>query len=132
MLGLSNGYLSLLETGARLPRPSVTLAQRIAVAFHRPTEEALAAQGLRAETTADRTTLIDRAFRRLVLDPELMPAGMDARHWLDAFSTRQKLQILELAQNVFAWARLADDEHADPEDAEVFDILQRFPTEAAR
>lgn len=126
-LGVSNGYLSLIETGERLPRPSVTLAQRIAVAFNRPTDEVLAAQGLRPEALIDRSTLIERAFRMLMRHPALSPQGMDAPFWLDSFSTRQKNQIVEFAQKLKGW-EIPDADQETPEDTLVIDILEGFLT----
>lgn len=130
-LGISNGYLALLETGERQPRATVTLAQRIAAAFGRPTAEVFAEMGLHPETSTDRTTLLDSMFRHLVLHPDLMPRGMDATHWLDSFSARQKSQIIELAQNLYDWDP-PDEEDETEEDSRLLHLLEGFPADSSR
>lgn len=127
-IGISNGYLSQMETGERLPKATIPLMNKIAETYERPIAEVLAAAGIREAGEPDRRAQINRAFRRLVLHPDLMPARMDGKHWLDSFSTRQKLQIIELAQRVFDW----DPAEGDKADDAVLEILDGFPTAFTR
>ncbi len=74
-----------------------------------------------------RNVLIERAFRSIVLHPELAPLGMDAKYWLDSFSTRQKLQWIEFAQKLARWKPAeADETH----DKEILEVLNAFAVAA--
>ncbi len=127
-IGISNGYLSQIETGERLPKATIPLMDKIAEAYQRPIAEVFAAAGVRPAGAPDRRAQIHRAFRNLVLHPDLVPVGMGAKQWLDSFSTRQKLQIIELAQRVFDWEPSEDDE----DDAAAMGVLDAFPTAYTR
>ncbi len=96
-LGIAYSILQKMETGGRARTPDVDFLQRVALVYSVPTAEVLQAAGYSLRHVEDVRDAIDHAFRQLVMDPELRPAGMDAE-WLDSFSTKQKRQWLE-----FAW-----------------------------
>jgi transcriptional regulator with XRE-family HTH domain len=123
-LRISFTYLQKMETGVRTTRPSVLLMQQIAAVYNVPTAHVFAAAGVRVDAIDDHRAVIDRAFRRLVLHPRLAPEGMDSRHWLDSFSTRQKRQWVEFAQRL---ARLLEDPDG-PDRSDVIDIIRGSPS----
>lgn len=122
-LRVSFTYLQKMETGVRTARPSMLLLQQIAAVYGVPTAEVFAAAGVRTEQIEDHAAGIDRVFRRLVLHPRLAPEGMNAKYWLDSFSTRQKRQWIEFAQRL---QQLLEDPH-EPDQRDLIDILRGAP-----
>lgn len=124
-LKISFTYLQKLEAGTRTTIPSVLMLQQMAAAYDVPTTQVFAAAGLQVSTIENHAAAIDRVFRRLVLHPRLMPEGMDAKYWIDSFSTRQKRQIIELVQRL---EQFLEDPN-EPERQDVMSLLHGIPPE---